>query len=141
MVITLWPLRKLVVPQSLTVQKSLEQKLEGHWSIPTCPGVISTGKKVQALAELKRDSSKVILTADKGVALVIMDQPDYTNKAQELLGDKKTYKEINTDPTNKLKTKRIRLLKKIKAERGNRRPTIQEDVPHWGCGTKILWAT
>ena len=41
-------------------------------------------EEVQAPAELRRDSSKVILTADKGVALVIMDKPDYNNKAQEL---------------------------------------------------------
>ena len=75
-------------------------------------------EEVQALVELKRDSSKVILTADKGVALVIMDKPEYIHKAQELLDDKKTYKEINTDPTNKLKTKLISLLKKIKAEGG-----------------------
>ena len=75
-------------------------------------------EEVQALAELKRDSSKVILTADKGVSLVIMDKPDYKTKAQELLNDKKTYKEINTDPTNKLKTKFISLLRKIKVEGG-----------------------
>ena len=68
--------------------------------------------------ELKRDSSKVIFTADKGVAVVIMDKPDYNIKAQELLNDRKTYKEINIDPTNKLNTKLISLLKKIKAERG-----------------------
>ena len=52
-----------------------------------------------------------------------MDKPDYNTKAQELLNDKKTYKEINTDPTNKLKTKLISLLKKIKAEGG-----IQEQL-------------
>ena len=75
-------------------------------------------EEVQALAKLKRDSSKVILKADKGVALVTMDKPEYINKAQELLDDKKTYKEINTDPTNKLKTKLISLLKKIKVEGG-----------------------
>ena len=75
-------------------------------------------EEVQALVELKRDSSKVILTAKKWVALVIMDKPDYNTKAQEILNDKKTYKEISTDPTNKLKTKLISLLKKIKAEGG-----------------------
>ena len=75
-------------------------------------------EEVQALAELKRDSSKVSIPADKGVALVIMDKPDYNTKAQDLLNDKKTYKEIITDPTNKLKTKLISLLKKIKADGG-----------------------
>ena len=97
-------------------------------------------EEVQALAELKRDSSKVILTADKGIALVIMDKPDYNTKAQELLNDRKTYKEINTDPTNKLKTKLISLLKIDQGRRGNRRTAVQEDVPHRGCGTKVLWA-
>ena len=75
-------------------------------------------EEVQALVELKRDSSKVIIPADKGVTLVIMDKPDYNTKAQDLLNDKKTYKEISTDPTNKLKTKPISLLKKIKADGG-----------------------
>ena len=46
-----------------------------------------------------------------------MDRNEYNKKAQELLEDKKTYKEISTDPTNKLKSKLISLLKKIKADR------------------------
>ena len=75
-------------------------------------------EEVHTLAELKRDSSKVIIPADKGVALVLMDKPDYITKAQDLLNDKKTYKEISTDPTNKLKTKLISLLKTIKADGG-----------------------
>ena len=45
-----------------------------------------------------------------------MDKLEYNTKAQELLHDNKTYKEISTDPTNKLKTKLISLLKKIKAD-------------------------
>ena len=36
-----------------------------------------TKKEVQALVELKKDQSRVILTADKGVAIVIMDKEDY----------------------------------------------------------------
>ena len=51
-------------------------------------------EKAQALAELRRDQSRVILTADKGVALVVMDRTEYTNKAQDLLEDGRTYKEI-----------------------------------------------
>ena len=75
-------------------------------------------EEVLALAELRRDSSKVILAADKGVALVIMDRSEYNTKAQELLNDNKTYEEINTDTTNNLKTKLISLLRKIKADGG-----------------------
>ena len=36
-----------------------------------------TKQEVQALVELKKDQSRVILTADKGVAIVIMDKEDY----------------------------------------------------------------
>ena len=75
-----------------------------------------TKEEAQGLAELRKDHPRVILTADKGVALVVMDRADYNNKAQKLLEDRGTYREIKTDPTNKLKNKLVSLLKKIKAE-------------------------
>ena len=67
-------------------------------------------EEAQALAELRKDHSRVILTADKGVALVVMDGAEYNHKAQKLLEDRGTYKEIKTDPTNELKNKIINLL-------------------------------
>ena len=70
-----------------------------------------------ALAELRRDSNKIILTADKGVSLVVMNKEDYQKKALELL-DQPTYKTLATDPTNKHKNKLITLLKSIKSEGG-----------------------
>ena len=71
-----------------------------------------------ALAELRKDHSRVILTADKGVALVVMGRTEYNSKVQKLLEDGGTYKEIKTDPTNKLKNKLVNLLRNIKAEGG-----------------------
>ena len=47
-----------------------------------------------------------------------MDRTKYNSKAQKLLEDRGTYQEIKTDPTNKLKTKLIHLLKRIKVEGG-----------------------
>ena len=38
-----------------------------------------------ALRELKRDRDRIVLTADKGVAMVVMDKQDYINKANQLL--------------------------------------------------------
>ena len=73
-------------------------------------------EEVQALAELKKDQSRVILTADKGVAIVVMDRKEYSKKAQELLEDGGMYKIMKSDPTNRIKNKLINLLKKIKAE-------------------------
>ena len=75
-----------------------------------------TKEEIQTLVELRKDYSRVILTPDKRVALVVMDRTKYNNKAQKLLEDGGTYQEIRKDPTNKLKNKLTNLLKKIKAE-------------------------
>ena len=72
----------------------------------------------RALTELKKDNTRVVLTADKGVAMVIMDQQDYINKAQALLQDTNTYKVLPKDPTSHLKNKLITLLKDIKQTGG-----------------------
>ena len=48
----------------------------------------------------------------------MLDRTECTNKAQDLLKDGGTYREIKTDSTNKLKNKLINLLKKIKTDRG-----------------------
>ena len=60
---------------------------------------------------------QVVLTADKGVAMVIMDKDDYTNKPQALLQYTNTYKVLKNVPTSKLKNKLITLLKDIKQTR------------------------
>ena len=59
----------------------------------------------------------MVLTADKGVALVIMDTADYKKKAEQLL-QQPTYQPIPTDPTSKYKNKLINMLKSIRAEGG-----------------------
>ena len=72
----------------------------------------------KALTDLKQDNSRVVLTADNGVAMVIMDQQDYINKAQTLLQDTITYKVLPKHPTSHLKNKCITLLKDIKQTGG-----------------------
>ena len=44
-----------------------------------------TLEEQRAIKELKEDYSQVALTADKGVAMVVMDRKDYTYKALSLL--------------------------------------------------------
>ena len=44
-----------------------------------------TKEEIKALGELKRDKDRTILTADKGVAMVVLDKKDYLEKAKELL--------------------------------------------------------
>ena len=52
-------------------------------SHPTKPNL--TKAQTLALRELKRDRHHIVLTADKGVAMVIIDRQDYINKANCLL--------------------------------------------------------
>ena len=74
-----------------------------------------TKEECKAIGELKRDNNRLVLTADKGVALVVMDKEDYVQKAKELL-DQPTYRTIPNDPTTKYKNKLVNLLKAIKTE-------------------------
>ena len=55
----------------------------------------------------------MVLTVDKGVAMVVMDRKEYIDKVEGLLAQL-AYKTINSDPTNKLKAKLIQKLKRIK---------------------------
>ena len=56
--------------------------------------------------ELRKDKNRIILTADKGVSMVVMDKEVYIRKAEELL-DQPPYKSIPTDPITKYKNKLI----------------------------------
>ena len=69
------------------------------------------------MLELRRDNTRIILTADKGVSLVVMNQEEYVKNAEELL-NQDTYRTTPNDPTNKYKNKLINLLKTIKTEGG-----------------------
>ena len=62
----------------------------------------------KALAELKKDQSRMILTTDKGVVLVVLNTEDYIKKAENLLSQN-TYRVLTADPTMKLKNKMINL--------------------------------
>ena len=71
----------------------------------------------QVLREIKKDNTRQVLTADKGVSMVVLDSEDYTAKSETLL-HQSNYKVLKTDPTNKYKSKLVGLLKTIKAEGG-----------------------
>ena len=76
-----------------------------------------TKKEQKAITELKKDNTRIILTADKGVSLVVMNKEDYVKKAEELL-NQPTYRNVSSDPTTECKNKLINLLKTIKTEGG-----------------------
>ena len=51
--------------------------------------------KRRAISELKKDESRMILTADKGVALVVLNTEDYIKKAEDLL-NQNTYRVLTS---------------------------------------------
>ena len=84
-----------------------------------------------AIRELKKDRDCIVLTADKGVSMVIMDRQDYISKANNLLSQN-TYRSIQWDPTNTIKNKLINILKKVKSQTGLSNQTYKAMYPT-GC--------
>ena len=74
-----------------------------------------TKEESKALKELRGDQERIVLTADKGVPMMVLDKKDYVDKVEGLLVQP-AYRTINTDPTNRLKAKLILTLKRIKRE-------------------------
>ena len=68
----------------------------------------------RAIKELREDQSRVVLTTEKGVVMVVMDKQDYKDKALFLVADTNTHRTINKDPTTKLRNQLINTLKDIK---------------------------
>ena len=87
-----------------------------------------TKEEHQAIKELKKAKTRMVLTADKGVSMVVMDKDDYNSKSEELLHTS-TYQILKTDPTNKHKNMLISLLKTIKAEGGISETTYEKLYP------------
>ena len=81
-----------------------------------------------ALTELKKDPSRMVLTADKGVVLVIMNTEEYIKKAEDLL-EHHTYRPIAFNPPMRLKNKLITLLKSIKAKGGMKEEVYKRLYP------------
>ena len=63
--------------------------------------------------------------------MVIMDRQDYINKANHLL-NQNTYRSITKDPTNSIKNKLIKILKRVKNQTGLDSNTYKSMYPT-GC--------
>ena len=79
-----------------------------------------TRQEKEAIKTLREDSSRVVLTADKGVALVVMDKNQYVEKCMDLLNDTKTYQPCK-DTTKKLHRDIQESLRKLNREHGTSR--------------------
>ena len=79
------------------------------------PRASITREEKKALRELKEDKDRIVLTADKGVAMVMLDKREYLEKAEALLVQP-AYRTINRDQINKLKPRLIQTLRRIKRD-------------------------
>ena len=79
-----------------------------------------TKQEKEAIKTLREDSSWVVLTADKGVAMVVMDKSQYIEKCMALLNDTKVYKPCK-DTTKKLHRDVQESLRKLNREHGSSR--------------------
>ena len=75
-----------------------------------------TNEEKKAMKELRKDENIVILPADKGKCIVVMDRTEYIRKMEEKLKDETTYKQIYEDPTYKIRDKLTTQLQTIKEE-------------------------
>ena len=68
----------------------------------------------KALLALKKDPDRLVLSADKGNCVVVMDKQQYDEKASSLLSDRNTYAILISDPTSKTQRKLNKMLLDLK---------------------------
>ena len=117
----------------LSQQDAEELRANVNWTLrashPPKPNL--TKAQNLAIRELKKDRDCIVLTADKGVEMVIMDRQEYISKANNLLSQN-TYRSIQWDPINTIKNKLINILKRVKSQTGLNNQTYKAMYPT-GC--------
>ena len=101
----------------LLEQDSQELRAETKWLIRKArtPRANITGEEKKTLRELKEDKDGIVLTVDKGVAMVASEKKEYLEKTDALLAQP-AYRTIDMDPTNMVKTRLIQTLRRIKSD-------------------------
>ena len=69
---------------NLSQQHAEENRANVNRVIRGSPKSNLSKAEVQAIRELKGDKSWIVLTADKGVAMVVFDRQDYINKSSNV---------------------------------------------------------
>ena len=128
--------------QSLNTNEAEELRADIHRTIRHSHSLRLNLRKEEwkALKQLKTDQDCMVLTADKGVTLMVMDRQEYIKNARALLEDTCTYKPISTDPTTKLKNRLTNILKKMKTESEMDDNTYKNMYPAADQCTKVLQA-
>ncbi|KAL9960202.1 hypothetical protein ACROYT_G033624 [Oculina patagonica] len=83
-------------------------------SLPNHNNITKEEKK--ALHDIKKDSSRVIMKADKGNCFVVMDRDEYDNKMESLLADRNTYEHITRSPFRRIERELNAILLNLKKQ-------------------------
>ena len=67
-----------------------------------------------ALESLRKDKDHIIVTADKGVALVVMDKAEYITKCEVLLQDNSVYQHLPKDTSPTINKELVKILQDYK---------------------------
>ena len=59
---------------------------------------------------LRKDKDHIIVTADKGVALIVMDKTEYITKCEPLLQDNSVYQHLSKDTSPAIHKKLVKIL-------------------------------
>ena len=85
---------------------------------PSRPTQNLTRDQLKALKDLKKDDTIVILPADKGKAVVLLDSLEYHNKINELVSDNSKFQKIKSkNPITKIEKELKQMIKKVGLEK------------------------
>ena len=131
--------KKLAQPDAVQLRAKVASAL--HSSRP--PKSNLSKEERQAVKELKKEDSILILPADKGRATVVLDRDEYNTKVNSMLADTKTYEELASDPTQSYKRKLVSKLSslveedKISKDKYKQLYPTAENAPRLYCTPKI----
>ena len=96
------------------------------------PDPTSPGKRPRHLRSKGKINPEVMITADKGMTMMLLHAQDYLNNAQDLLAEKDTYRLITGNPTIlKIKLNQIFGLLELKVDQ----MTLLMKPPSHNCST------
>ncbi|XP_046404148.1 uncharacterized protein LOC124169549 [Ischnura elegans] len=96
------------LPDYLAVKARAEVMVELDRAQPPQPNI--SKEEQDALDTLRRNEAVMVLPADKGNAIVLMNTKDYRKKVNDILRDG-AYKKLPKDPTDSVARKTIKLIK------------------------------
>ena len=99
-------------------------------SLPNNNNITKEEKKALHDHDLKRDTSRVIMKADKGNCFAVMDRETYDSKMESLLADRNTYELITRSPFGRIERDLNAILLNLKSnERLMTTPTSNLGLP------------